>query len=83
MRSVHDHERIPLAGRGDILAMVIRQGMTITLCGVAGGLGLSFAAVRLMSGLLFEVSQTDPITYAGSAVAFALVAAADESGGDQ
>jgi len=62
------------AGRGDILAMVIRQGMTIALCGVAGGLALSFAAVRLMSGLLFEVSLTDPVTYAASAVAFSLVA---------
>src|SRR5204863_3018951 len=51
------------AGRGDILAMLIRQGMMITLTGVAIGLGLSLLFTRLLSNLLYRVSATDPVTY--------------------
>jgi putative ABC transport system permease protein len=55
------------ASRGNILALVIRQGMTFTLFGVL--LGLSGAAVvsRAIAALLFGVSSFDPVTYASVA----------------
>ncbi len=62
------------ASRADILAMVMRQGMTITLGGVVVGTALSLVLTRLLSKLLFQVSGTDPVTYFAAAVAFAVVA---------
>ena len=61
----------------DVLKLVIRQGMTLALSGVAVGLAASFALTRLMEGLLFEVSPFDPLTLglvAGLLVAVAFVA---------
>ncbi len=58
----------------DILSMVIRQGVGLTLVGVAVGLGASFALTRLMSGLLYEVSATDPFVYGGITALLAAVA---------
>jgi putative ABC transport system permease protein len=54
--------------------MVIRQGVGLTLVGVAVGLGASFALTRLMSGLLYEVSATDPFVYGGITALLAAVA---------
>jgi predicted permease len=62
------------ASRADILAMVMRQGMTITLGGVVVGTALSLVLTRLLAGLLFQVSGTDPATYIAAAFAFAAVA---------
>jgi ABC-type antimicrobial peptide transport system permease subunit len=49
--------------------MVLREGFILGGVGVAMGLGASFAATRLMSGLLFGVDPVDPITYGTVAVA--------------
>jgi putative ABC transport system permease protein len=46
----------------NILVMVIRRGMILTLLGVAFGLASSIALTRLMSSLLFEVQALDPLT---------------------
>jgi putative ABC transport system permease protein len=55
----------------DVFRMVLRQGGKIALVGIVIGIGIAFGLTRLMSGLLFEVSATDPLTFA--AVSFLLV----------
>jgi putative ABC transport system permease protein len=47
----------------DVLRLVVGQGMTMTLIGIAVGLGGAFALTRVMATLLFTVSATDPITF--------------------
>ena len=64
------------AQRGDILRLVIGQGMGLTLGGVALGLGGAFALTRVMKGLLFHLSASDPVTFAGVPLLFVLVALA-------
>ncbi|MDT7603525.1 MAG: hypothetical protein QOF61_1522 [Acidobacteriota bacterium] len=58
----------------DVLRMILGQGMVLTLIGVAFGLVGALALTRVMSGLLFGVSATDPATFVG--VAFVLSAVA-------
>jgi len=53
------------ASRGDILALVVRQGMTLTGLGVVIGLSGAVAASQAIVTLLFGVSRLDPITYIG------------------
>ena len=55
----------------DVLAMVVRQGMTLSLAGVGVGLAGAFALTRVMQTLLFGVSATDPLTYAAVALVLA------------
>ena len=62
------------ANRVDVLKMVVRQGMMLTLAGVVLGLAGAFALTRVMSTLLFEVTAKDPITFAVVAVLLSVVA---------
>jgi putative ABC transport system permease protein len=56
--------RIALGARPrDVLLMVVRQGMMLSLIGVFIGLGAALAATRVLKGLLFELSVTDPSTF--------------------
>jgi len=57
-----------------VLSLVVGQGMTLVLIGLGIGLAGAFALTRLMSGLLFAVSATDPLTFAGILVLLAGVA---------
>jgi macrolide transport system ATP-binding/permease protein len=58
----------------DVLKLVMGQGMALTLIGVAIGLLAALGLTRLMKSLLFGVSATDPLTYAGVAALLTLVA---------
>jgi putative ABC transport system permease protein len=58
----------------DVLKLVVGQGMKLALVGVCVGLAAAFGLTRLMKGLLFGVSATDPATFAGVAALLAAVA---------
>ncbi|HZS04396.1 MAG TPA: ABC transporter permease [Blastocatellia bacterium] len=62
------------AQRGDVVKLVISQGMRMVVTGVVVGLAGAFALTRLMAGLLFGVSAADPLTFALIAVLLLLVA---------
>jgi putative ABC transport system permease protein len=62
------------AQAGSVLKMVIGQGMTLALIGVAIGSGAAVALTRLMSNLLFGVSATDPMTFVVIAILLSVVA---------
>jgi len=62
------------AQTGDVLKMVIRQGLTLTLIGVGVGLFLAYWLTKLMKDLLFEVKPADPATFAVIAGLLILVA---------
>jgi predicted permease len=62
------------AQSGDILRLVLAQGLGLALIGVAIGVAGAFALTRLMEGMLFRLSATDPTTFAGIAGIFVLVA---------
>jgi putative ABC transport system permease protein len=58
----------------NILFLVLKKGMGLTLLGVVIGLGASFALTRLMSSLLFGVKASDPLTFVTVPLLLALVA---------
>ena len=62
------------ANRFNILALVLKKGMALTLLGVAVGLAASFALTRLMSSLLFGVKASDPLTFVAVPLLLVLVA---------
>jgi putative ABC transport system permease protein len=61
------------AGRGQVLGMIFRQGALLVAAGVAIGLPLAFVGARLLSSLLYGISATDAVTFAGVALILALV----------
>jgi len=58
----------------DILQMVLKQGMILVFTGVALGLATAWLSTRLISRLLYQVSATDPVTFAAIS-AFLIVVA--------
>jgi putative ABC transport system permease protein len=55
------------ARRKDVLMLVLFQGLKLVLAGLVAGLGMAYAATRLMSGMLFGVTPTDPVALFGGA----------------
>jgi len=47
----------------DVLLMIVRQGMTLALVGVSIGLAAALGLTRVLKGLLFGLSATDPQTF--------------------
>jgi putative ABC transport system permease protein len=67
--------RIALGGQTrDIASLIVGDGMRLAAIGLAIGLGGAIAIGRVMSGLLFGVTPTDPIAIAGAAALVTLVA---------
>ncbi len=62
------------ARRTDVLALVVRRGMVLVGIGIAAGVVLSLAMARLIAGLLFGITATDPLTFVGVAALLGLVA---------
>jgi putative ABC transport system permease protein len=61
------------AGRGDVLRMVVVQGMAPAIFGLALGLSAALALTRFLESLLFAVTPTDPGTFAAVPVIFAVI----------
>jgi len=51
------------ATRRSIVSLVVRQGLTLVLLGIAIGVGGAMAATRGLASLMFDVSRLDPVTY--------------------
>jgi putative ABC transport system permease protein len=64
------------AQQQDVLRLVLGEGSRLTAIGVALGLAAAFALTRLLRSLLFGVTASDPITFAGVSILLALVAMA-------
>ncbi len=67
--------RMALGARvSDVVRLIVGRGMTLVLIGVGVGLVGAFVVTRVMKGLLFGVSATDPLTFAGVSLVLSAVA---------
>ena len=62
------------ASRSNILRLAIGHGMRLVMSGIVIGAAMSLATARVMNSLLFGLSPTDPVTYAGVALLLTIVA---------
>jgi len=62
------------ATRADVLRMVLREGMALVSVGLVIGAILAFAAGMALRGLIYEVSEHDPVSFIGAAVLLSLAA---------
>jgi putative ABC transport system permease protein len=63
------------ASRANVLGLVLKQGLEMAMIGAVIGLLGAWAAQKLTSGLLFQISPVDPLTFAGAAIFLLAVAA--------
>ena len=64
------------ASAGDVVTLVVGRGLGLVAVGLGAGLAGAFAVTRVMAGLLFDVTATDPLTFAATAGLLGLVALA-------
>jgi predicted permease len=58
----------------DVVRLVLKQGLTLTVIGLSVGLAISFAATRVLSTLLYEIGADDPATFGSVSLILAIVA---------
>jgi putative ABC transport system permease protein len=63
------------ATQQSILAMVLRHGLVLALCGLGAGCAAAMAVTRILSGLLYGITATDPITFVAAGLTLFLVGA--------
>jgi ABC-type antimicrobial peptide transport system permease subunit len=63
------------AQRSGLLGMVVRQGMTPVLAGLAGGIVVALVVARAIRSMLFGVEPSDPVTIAGVILVLLVVGA--------
>ena len=61
------------AERTTVLGMIVRRGLKLALIGVAGGLIISAATTRFISGMLFGIRANDPVTFLAMSAVFLIV----------
>jgi putative ABC transport system permease protein len=62
------------ASRQEVLGLVVWAGLRTTVIGLAVGIALALASTRLLSGLLFGIKSTDPVTFVAVAILLCVVA---------
>jgi predicted permease len=67
------------AQRADVLGMIVRRGLALSLIGVTAGLAISVGITRLLSGMLYGIRPTDPVTFAAMSGLLLLVGVAASS----
>lgn len=67
--------RMALGARpGDVLRLVLRQGMSLTIVGLVLGIAIGSIATRVLSDMLYGVTARDPLTFVGVPILLLLVA---------
>ena len=62
------------AEKGDVLKMVVGQGIRLALIGVAVGIAGAFALTRFLVSMLYGVKSTDPLTFIAVSLILIVVA---------
>jgi putative ABC transport system permease protein len=62
------------AQRGDVMGLVVRQGMTLAVAGLVAGIAVAAVATRYMGTMLFGVTAYDPVTFGGVVILLCIVA---------
>jgi ABC-type antimicrobial peptide transport system permease subunit len=63
------------ASRGQVLAMVMREGLWVLLAGLAVGIPLTVLAARPLKSMLYQMSPFDPVSFALAIAAMVVVSA--------
>nr|OLE36221.1 MAG: hypothetical protein AUI36_27085 [Cyanobacteria bacterium 13_1_40CM_2_61_4] len=64
------------ASKSHVMALMLRQGLALTLIGIAVGMAGALGLTRLIANMLFGVKPTDPVTFALVGVLLAVVSLA-------
>jgi putative ABC transport system permease protein len=66
--------RMALGARAnDVLRLIVRENLLLSLIGVAVGLGISTAGAGMLASYLFGVTAADPVSFAGGAIVLCCV----------